>query len=118
MVTARSRGATRPTSLSLPSWTCAVPTLAPALNSGLACQALKPQLHQPHQFLDPLVEAVEPGDDHHQPPAVLLGRAGEAVAGLVGVAGLEAVGAGDPAEQRVAVGLGDVLRPSPASCPR
>ena len=66
-------------------------------------------LHEAHQFLDPLVEAGKAGDDHDDPPPVLVGRAGEAVARLVGMAGLEAVGAGDAAEQRVAIVLGDRL---------
>ena len=67
-------------------------------------------LHQPHRFLDALHSSCRrPATTIDQPPAVLLGRAGEAVAGLVGVAGLQAVGARHLAEDRVAVGLGDVL---------
>src|SRR3546814_10973887 len=47
---------------------------------------------------------------HHQdePPAVLLRRGGQAVAGLLGVAGLQSVGADVAVEQRVAVALADV----------
>ena len=58
-------------------------------------------------------QLAKPGEHLDQPAPVLLGRAGEAVARLVGVAGLEPVGARDDAEDRVAVGLRDVLaRPS------
>ena len=99
--------------------------LHPRLADMLALAQQRPRLpgveaplHEPDQFLDPLVEAGEAGDDHDDAPAVLLGRAGEAVAGLVGMAGLEAVGAGDAAEQRVAVGLGDRLVARPACGPR
>ena len=74
-------------------------------------------LHEAHRFVGPLVEARQAGDDHHQPPPVLLGRAGEAEAGLGGMAGLEPVRARHAAEQRIAVALGDRLvaahRPAP-----
>ena len=75
-------------------------------------------VHEAHRFLDPLVEAGQAGDDHHDPPAVLLGRAGEAEAGLLGMAGLQAVGAVDPAEQGIAIALGDRLVARPSSGPR
>ncbi len=75
-------------------------------------------VHEPHRFLDPLVEAAEPGDDHDDASPVLLGRAGEAVARFVGMAGLEPVGAGDPAEQWIAIVLGDRLVGAERVAPR
>ena len=108
-MTARLRGATSGTSLLLPSWTCAVPTLAPGWNRGLAVQALKPHSISRVDSCTRAFQLRQPGEHLDQPPPVLLGRAGEAVAGLVGMAGLEPVGARDMAEDRVAVLLRDVL---------
>ena len=58
----------------------------------------KAPVHELDRFLDALAHAVQPGEDHHDAPPVLLGRAGEAVARFLGVAGLEPVGALHAAE--------------------
>ena len=102
-MTARLRGATSGTSLELPSWTLAVPTLAPCWNSGLACQAPKPHCISRIDSWTRSFQLPQAGEHLDQPAAVLVGRAGEAVARLVGVAGLEAVGARHLAEDRIAV---------------
>src|SRR5688572_29183348 len=60
-------------------------------------------VHEAHRFLDALVEAAETGDDHDETAAILLGRAGEAIARFRGMTGLETVGALDAAEQGVPV---------------
>src|SRR5205085_9360357 len=81
----------------------------------------KAPFHEAARFLDPLVEAGQPGDDHHEAPAVADRGAGEAVARLFGMAGLQAIGAGDDAQQRVAIVLADGLvaahRPPPGEVP-
>ena len=108
-VTARLRGATSDTSPALPSWTLAAPTLAPAAKSGLACQAPKPHSISRVDSWTRGVPARQSGQHLDQAAAVLVGRAGEAVARFIGMAGLEAVCARHVAEDRIAIGLGDVL---------
>ena len=66
------------------------------LEQRLRLPGVEAPLHQPNGFVDPLGEAVEPGDDHDEPTAVLLGGTGKAVAGLFGMAGFQAVGARRP----------------------
>src|SRR5690349_2518316 len=78
------------------------------LEQRLSLPGVEAPLHQLDGFLDALVEAVEAGDDHDQPSAILLGGSRETVAGLVSMAGLEPVGAGHAPEKRVAVGLRNV----------
>ena len=75
----------------LPSWTLAVPTLAPAWNKGLADQAPKPHWISRVDSWTRAFQLGRPASDLDQPAAVLIGRAGEAIARFVGVAGLEAV---------------------------
>jgi hypothetical protein len=81
------------------------PPSRPCGNSGFAFHALKPHSMNFTDSCDAPVEAVQPGHHHHQPAAILFGRAGKAIARFFGVAGLEAVGPGDLAEQRIAIGL-------------
>src|SRR5688572_22243126 len=69
--------------------------LAALLEKRLRMPGAEAPIHELDRFLDPLVEAAQPGDDHDQPTPLLLGRTGEAVAGLLGMAGLQPVGAGD-----------------------
>src|SRR4029453_9565770 len=69
-------------------------------------------------FLNARVPAGQARDHFDQPAPVLVRRAGEAVARFVVVTGLEAVGAGHMAEDRIAVLLGDVLVGSQRLPPR
>ena len=92
--------------------------LGARLEQRLGLPGVEAPLDQPRRFLHALVPARHAGEHLDQAAAVLLGRAGEAVARLVGVAGLEPVGARHMAEDRVAVVLRDVLARRPASCPR
>ena len=92
-VTAMLRGATRPTLSSLAELDLGLGDLLALAEQGLRLPGAEAPVHELDRFLDPLVEAAEAGDDHDDPAAVLLGRAGEAVARLLGMAGLEAVGA-------------------------
>ena len=80
-----------------------MPTLAPGLEQGLGLPGAEAPLDQPRRFLHARIPAVKTGEHLDQPPSVLLGRAGEAVTRLIGMAGLEAVRARHVAEDRVAV---------------
>src|SRR4029079_2664183 len=79
------------------------------LEQGLGAPSPKAPLDEALGFNHARVPAWEARDHFDQTSPVLLGRARETIAGLVGVAGLKAVRAGHHAQDRVAVPLRDVL---------
>ena len=84
----------------------------PGLQQRLQLPGPEAPFHEFDRFRDPFVGTGQTGDDHHQPAAILRRRPGEAIAGFVGVAGLQPIRAGNLTKDRVAVRLDD-RRPGP-----
>ena len=72
-------------------------------------EAVEAPIQQLLGLVGALLRALQPVDHDDQPQAVLHRRADQAVAGLLGEAGLHAVGADVHREQRIAVLLADLV---------